>query len=132
MNCTTCAKLSPESERPTCRECLQSICKSCEVPGSLEEHDYDRSTEDGTFAEHTEDVLCKRCRPCCPACGLDTIHFVTSGCFVECTNEACYWTQTPDEDHLIAAGLATYKRDKELNAAADAARAYARDKEATK
>lgn len=61
--CDDCDKRSEEyTEWNTCRECFRHICPNCTVPGSTEEHDHDRETEDGAEAVHYETVLCKACR----------------------------------------------------------------------
>jgi hypothetical protein len=58
--CDRCGKRSEEyTSWPSCRECLNDTCPDCTHPGTLQEHDYDRESEDGTFAVHTEDVICK-------------------------------------------------------------------------
>lgn len=47
---------------PTCRGCHLHACPDHTVPGSLQQHERDRSTEDGTVAVMTETVYCTTCK----------------------------------------------------------------------
>lgn len=53
----------------------------------------------------------------CPSCGSKSLRVVRSGFFVECDHEGCFWTQTPDNDLVIAAAIDTYKRNQATEAA---------------
>lgn len=46
---------------PSCRACLLDTCPDHAVEGSLQQHEFDRETEDGTEAVMVEDVYCKAC-----------------------------------------------------------------------
>ena len=55
--------------------------------------------------------------PVCPECGDESLRIVmrhhrrTS---VECKHVDCCWSQTPDDDVIIAAALETYRRNQPL------------------
>lgn len=55
------ARSEEYTEWPECRLCGAHVCPAHTVEGSLHEHDYDRESEDGTEAVHTEDVYCVAC-----------------------------------------------------------------------
>lgn len=55
------ARSEEYTEWPECRVCGAHVCPDHTVPGSLQEHDFDRESEDGTEAVHTEDVYCVAC-----------------------------------------------------------------------
>lgn len=58
-----CGKQSAEyTHLPTCRDCHDHACTDHTVPGSLQQHERDRSTEDGTVAVMTETVYCTTCQ----------------------------------------------------------------------
>lgn len=58
-----CGERSPEyTTWPTCRDCHADTCPAHTVPGSLQQHEHDRSTEDGTVAVMTESVYCTTCQ----------------------------------------------------------------------
>ncbi len=60
--CHLCDQETPERvDWPSCRDCLEPTCDRCMVPKSLQEHEWDKETETGTFAVLTIDVQCRYC-----------------------------------------------------------------------
>lgn len=57
-----CARQSEQySVWPSCRGCKLDTCPDHTAPGSLQQKEHDRETEDGTEAVMTESVYCLDC-----------------------------------------------------------------------